>query len=76
MFKLYSQDNCPNCEELKSFLKNQGASFDEINVENDTKARAFMIMNDLETTPAITTTDGNIFGGELEDIKLKLMNVL
>lgn len=76
MFKLYSQENCPNCEELKSFLKAQGLTFDEVDVTSDTKARAFMIMNDLETTPAIATAEGLVFGGEISDIKSKLMSVL
>lgn len=75
MFKLYTQENCPNCEELKAFLKQKGISYDEVDVNNDTKARAFMIMNDLETTPALSI-DNNIISGELADIKVKVENML
>ena len=75
MFKLYTQENCPNCEELKSFLHEKGIAYDEIDVNQDTKARAFMIMNDLETTPAIAAGD-NVFAGELIDIKTRIENLL
>lgn len=75
MFKLYTQENCPNCEELKGFLKAQGVAFEEVDVNIDTKARAFMIMNDLETTPAIQT-DNNIFAGSVEEMKQQIGNIL
>ena len=75
MFKLYTQENCPNCEELKGFLQEKGIAYDEIDVNQDTKARAFMIMNDLETTPAIATGD-NVFAGDLVDIKTRIENLL
>ena len=67
MFKIYTQENCPNCEELKSFLKDKNISFEELDINVDTKARAVMVMNDLETTPAVSI-DGKVFGGELDCI--------
>lgn len=75
MFKLYTQENCPNCEELKAFLKNKNVNFEELDINIDTKARAVMVMNDLETTPAISV-NGKIFGGELEDIKSNIETML
>lgn len=75
MFKVYTQENCPNCEELKSFLYERGIEFEELDVNKDTKARAIMIMNDLETTPALYI-NGSIFGGEIEQIKSKVMEIL
>ena len=75
MFKLYTQENCPNCEELKLFLKEKGIRYDEVDVNNDTKARAFMIMNDLETTPALTMND-NIIAGEVMDMKSRIESLL
>ena len=75
MFKLYTQENCPNCEELKGLLQEKGIAYDEIDVNQDTKARAFMIMNDLDTTPAIATGD-NVFAGDLMDIKTRIENLL
>lgn len=75
MFKVYTQENCPNCEELKSFLYEKGVEFEELDVNKDTKARAMMIMNDLETTPALYV-DGNVLGGEVDQIKARVMEIL
>ncbi len=75
MFKLYTQENCPNCEELKAFLKDKGISYDEVDVNNDTKARAFMIMNDLEATPAMTFNN-DIICGELIDMKSRIESLI
>lgn len=73
MFKLYSQPNCPNCDNLKEYLKNRAIDFEEINVTQDHSARAFMIMNDLETTPAVSF-NGSVFGGEVDNIKYNIEN--
>ena len=75
MFKLYTQEDCPNCEELKMFLKEKGITYEEVDVNNDTKARAFMIMNDLETTPALTVED-SIICGPVMDMKSKIESIL
>jgi glutaredoxin len=68
MFKLYSQSNCPNCEELKKYLKMENISFEETDINTDHLAKTFMIINDLETTP-ILIFNNNILSGELDDIK-------
>ncbi len=73
MFKVYSQPNCPTCEQLKEYLKIRQIDFEELNVTQDHSAKAFMIMNDLETTPAVTF-NGNVFGGDLDTIKFNIEN--
>ena len=75
MFKFYTQNNCTNCEEMKAFLKVNGLSYEEVDVNEDTKARAFMIMNDLETTPAIQT-DNDIICGDIDFMKGKITSLL
>lgn len=75
MFKLYTQDNCPNCENLKEFFKQNNVEFEELNIEKDFKARSIMVLNDLETTPAVSL-NGNVFGGDLEEIKNKVAEML
>lgn len=75
MFKLYTQENCPNCDELKMFLNEKGISYDEVDVNNDTKARAFMIMNDLDTTPAVAMND-SIISGAVVDMKSRIESML
>lgn len=71
MLKLYSQPNCPSCEQLKGYLNTKEMDFEEIDVTEDHAARAFMIMNDIETTPAISL-NGSVFAGEVETIKHNL----
>ena len=71
MFKLYSQPNCPNCEQLKDYLKDRNIDFEELNVAEDHAAKAFMIMHDIETTPVVAL-NGNLFGGELDTIKYNI----
>lgn len=75
MFKLYTQENCPNCESVKNFLKENNISFEEVDVNADTKARAFMIMNDLEVTPAIVA-DGKIICGDVDTMKVSVNAIL
>lgn len=75
MYKLYTQENCPNCEILKEFLNEQGLTFEEIDVNMDTKARAFMIMNDLEITPTLVA-DGKIISGDIDSMKVSLRSII
>lgn len=75
MYKLYTQQNCPNCEALKSFLDEQGLAFEELDINMDTKARAFMIMNDLELTPTLVA-DGRIISGDVDSMKVSLRSII
>lgn len=74
MFKLYSQPNCPNCDDLKSYLKDREIKFEELNVVEDHAAKAFMIMNDVETTPAVYV-NGNLYAGEINEIKHNIESI-
>ena len=53
MYKVYTLENCPNCEELKKALKFNSIDFEEINIDNDFVARAKLIENDLEILPVL-----------------------
>lgn len=75
LFKLYTQENCPNCEELKGFLESKGVSYEEVDVNTDMKARAFMLMNDLETTPAVSIAN-NVFAGEVSYMESRITELL
>ncbi|MFQ6067997.1 MAG: glutaredoxin family protein [Candidatus Bathyarchaeia archaeon] len=78
--KVYTQQHCPNCEELKNFLKNEGISFIERNIDLDKLAqkRAIEIgvckVTDkkdifLCSTPAVEIGDKVLFGFTEETIK-------
>lgn len=74
MFTIFTQENCPNCTVLKDFLKQRNIEYNELDVNNNFEARAKMIFNDIETTPAILY-NGNMFGGELEVLKSRIMEL-
>lgn len=74
MFTIFTQENCPNCTVLKDFLKQRNIKYNELDVNNNFEARAKMIFNDIETTPAILY-NGNMFGGELEVLKSRIMEL-
>lgn len=72
MIKLYSQQDCVNCEMLKDFLKENKIDYTEYDVNKDYTARAFMIMNDLDATPAVVK-DKQIIFGDIEDMKKEIL---
>ena len=43
MVKIYSTPTCPWCDRTKTFLKEHGIKYNDINVITDVKARADMI---------------------------------
>ena len=74
MFTIFTQENCPNCSILKGFMKEKNIQYTELDVNNSCEARAKMIFNDIETTPAISYND-NMFGGDLEVLKSRIMEL-
>lgn len=75
MFKLYTQENCPNCEAMKNFLNSNNITFEEVDVNKDFKARAFMTANDLEETPALVN-NGVILVGNVDVVKDKVVQLV
>lgn len=67
MLKVFSQESCPNCDELKSYLKANNFEYEEIDVNKDFKAKAVMLMNDVESTPAVDL-NGSILSGSVDEI--------
>lgn len=71
MVKVYSQEFCPNCDSLKNILKEKGIEYEEFDVNKDYSARAVMLLNDIDVTPALAI--GNeMFSGSVEEISSKL----
>ena len=67
MYKIYTLENCPNCEELKANLKVNSITYEEINIDNDFVARAKMIENDLEDLPVVEQ-NGVLKGGSVQEL--------
>lgn len=75
MLKVYSQKDCANCEMLKTFLKDNKIQYEDLDVNEDFSARAFMLMNDLDSTPA-AVKDNEIISGDIEDMKTKILGAI
>lgn len=74
MFTIYTQENCPNCLELKKFMKERNIQYTERNINEDYEAKAQMIMNDIEVTPALSVNN-DIYGGNLDYLTRKVLEI-
>lgn len=54
---VYSKDNCPFCEKLKSFLEGKGISFEEVDVTQELGKREKLLEMGLETVPQVFYKD-------------------
>jgi glutaredoxin 3 len=53
MLTLYTKNNCGYCLQAKALLKNNNIEFEEINIEENTDAREFVINQGHRTMPQI-----------------------
>jgi len=53
MLTVYTKNNCPYCQTAKAHLKTCGVMYEEINIEQDTEAREFLIAEGHRTMPQI-----------------------
>ena len=63
--KVYTKATCGYCDAVKSYLQTQAVQFEEIDIEDDSDAKAFIISEGHRTVPQIYT-EGNelfVFGG-------------
>ena len=61
--KVYSTTTCPHCHDAKDFLKEQGVPFEDINVQEDEKARKEMIEKSGQMGVPVLDIDGEIMVG-------------
>ena len=66
MVKIYTTTTCPRCQALKGIFKQGAIDYEEINIEEDFKARAKLIENDIYQVPALEV-NGAIKAGEVEE---------
>ncbi len=70
--KVYSTTTCPHCHDAKDFLKEQGVPFEDINVQEDEKAREEMIEKSGQRGVPVLDIDGEILVGfdrdKIEDL--------
>ncbi|MFS8186657.1 glutaredoxin domain-containing protein [Rossellomorea marisflavi] len=66
---LYTQPECPPCEIVKRYLKEQEIPYIEVNVKEQPNARSYMV-NVLKSysTPTVTVDDQVIKGFQMEEL--------
>lgn len=69
MLTIYTKNNCGYCVQTKALLKNNDIPFDEINIENDTDARNFVINEGHRTMPQIYKADKLFVEGGFTGLK-------
>ena len=58
---LYTKNNCGYCMQAKALLNKRKVDYTEINIEEDTEARDFVINEGHRTMPQIYKQDGSLF---------------
>jgi glutaredoxin 3 len=53
MITVYSKNNCPFCVQAKNLLKLKGVAFEEVNIEEVSEARDFVLKEGHRTVPQI-----------------------
>lgn len=62
-FVVYTTPNCPYCKALKSFLKELGLDFKEVDVSNDPKAARELILKSGQAGVPVLEVEGEIIVG-------------
>lgn len=63
MIKLYTTNTCPWCVKVKNYLRSEDIEFQELNVQDDMKAREEMIKKSNQMgVPVLDINDSIIIG--------------
>lgn len=72
MITVYSKQNCPFCVQAKALLAKKGIAFVEVKIDEDEKAKAFVIAEGHRTVPQIYE-DGKLYvAGGFQGLQTKL----
>ena len=63
MITVYSKNNCPYCVNAKQFLQSKNINYQEVNIENDAQARAFILEQGHKSVPQIYVGDRLLVSG-------------
>ena len=53
MLTIYSKHNCPYCDMAKKYLQSKNINFREVNIQENTEAREFMLEEKHRSVPQI-----------------------
>lgn len=51
MITVYSRDNCQHCDSAKTWLRNRNINFRDVNIDQDSQARDFMVSEGHRSVP-------------------------
>lgn len=75
MIKVFSTPTCPYCVTLKSFLKDKGFVFEDIDVSKDEKELEEMIQKSGQMGVPVVDIGGEIVVGFDKEKIVKLLNI-
>ena len=75
MIKVYTTPTCIYCQNLKTFLKEKGIEFEEINVANNPEALKEMVAKSGQLGVPVVDIDGQIVIGFDKEKISKLLNL-
>jgi glutaredoxin len=67
MITVYSKNNCPFCDRAKALLESKGVPFKVIKMEDEPKAREFLVDQGLRSVPQIFK-DGVLLPGGFQGL--------
>ena len=73
--RVFSTPSCPYCVTLKSFLKEKGFKYEDIDVAEDDKAREEMIQKSSQMGVPVAEIDGQIVVGFDKERICQLLNI-
>ena len=65
--RLFTKDDCPYCDAMKSKLTNWGINFETINVSEDIESKYFLKENGHRTVPQLYFGDHHVNHGNTKD---------
>lgn len=63
MLKVYSKNNCPQCEQTKHLLTTKGITYKEIKIDEDQDAREWLIAQGHRTAPQLYLGESLLVAG-------------
>lgn len=71
MLKVYTKNNCMQCNMTKKFLKDKGVKFTEINVDDDLQGLNKLIELNLRSVPVVFNEREDVIAIGFQPHKLK-----
>jgi len=68
MITIYSKDGCPNCVKAKTLLEFYDIEYTEVRIDEDDKARTFVVNKGHRTVPQFYVNESLLVDGSFEGL--------